>query len=181
MEPTRVLLVDSDRTFRQLLADQLAQRGFSVACVAGVAQARALLDERTFEVAIVALRLGNDSGMDVLHHARKHRPDVAVVILTSHGTIASAIEATRAEAFDYLRKPCEIAELEVVIFRSCEHQRLLQRNAVLHDGLTPAAPVKLVGDSESLTSMRRLLKRVGPTNSTVFIFGEIGVGKEVVV
>jgi DNA-binding NtrC family response regulator len=178
---TTLLLVDDDDTYRGLLAMQLRESGYHVVHAGSVREAKRRAAERPFDLALVDLALPDGSGLDVLECLRDTSPRTEALMLTGHGTIDTAVEAMRLGAFDYLRKPCPMEELEVTLERALERQQLKEKNAILEDGYAARdLGAHFVGCSRGHREVTERIGRVAPTDSTVLILGETGVGKEVV-
>ncbi len=181
MNRTRLLLVDDDDTFAGLLARELSERGMQVATAGDAVTAGQRIDQQEFDVALVDLKLPDGNGLEILRQIRERQPRMEVVVLTGHGTIDTAIEAIRLGAFDYLRKPCPVEELEVAIQKALERQALVERNTILRDGFAPPdLAAEFVGASPGFHEMCQLIDRLAATDSTVLIQGETGVGKGIV-
>ena len=181
MPSVPLLVVDDDRTFRELIAGELAARGYRTSTAEDARSAIALAHREDFSLALVDLRLPDGSGLDVLRRIRELQPEVEVVVLTGHGSIDTAIEAMRLGAFDYLRKPCPIEELEVSLQKALERRTLVRQNSILRDGYAPPdLGSEFVGASAAFRGVCDLVGRVAPTDSSVLILGETGVGKDVV-
>ena len=176
-----VLVVDDDDAFRGVLVAELTRMHFSAAGVATADEAIRYVAEHEPDVALLDLRLGGASGIDVLRRIRDTSPSTDVIILTGHGTIDTAVDAIRLGAFDYLAKPCPLDELDVRIRRALERQSLQRRATLLERGLTPPdLGSAFIGESPEFRRMLHLIDRVAPTDSTVLISGETGTGKEMV-
>ncbi len=178
---TRVLLVDDDEAFRGAIAAELARRGYDVVAAGS---GRAALDQAALteaDVTLLDLRLPDLDGIEVLERLRRRNPSAAVVVLTGHGTIDTAIRAIRLGAYDYLEKPCPLTKLEMAIQKACEHVRLTVRQRVLEDGYsTPDVTFGPVGKSPAFVKLIDQVARIARTDATTLILGETGVGKEVV-
>ncbi len=177
----RVLLVDDDRTFRQVMAAELTRRGYTVATA--VSGRDALEQTATaVDVVLLDLRLPDMDGIEVLERLReRHSSSPGVVVLTAHGTIDTAIRAIRLGAYDYLEKPCEIEKLEMAIQKTYEHLRLVRRQRVLEDGFAPPdISSELVGTSAAFVKLLENVTRIARTGATTLVLGETGVGKEVI-
>ncbi|MBI5508702.1 MAG: sigma-54-dependent Fis family transcriptional regulator [Deltaproteobacteria bacterium] len=176
-----ILVVDDDDAFRTVLAAELRHRGFAVTAAATGAEALEKLGAEPPNVVLLDLRLPDIDGLKVLAAGREKNAGVEFIMLTGHGTIDTAIEAIRMGAFDYTAKPCPMDELEIRIARACERQELRKRNDLLERALAPGDGASAcVGDSPAFREVLRLVDKVAPTNSTVLITGETGVGKEVI-
>jgi DNA-binding NtrC family response regulator len=182
MKPTAsILLVDDDTIFRQVIGAELKRLRFDVTGVGSGAEALQSLAEHEPDVVLLDLQLPEMSGLEVLKNIRERCPACEVIMLTGHGSIDTAIESIRIGAFDYVVKPCPLAELELRIQRAIERQSLRRRTSLLERGLTPSDPgSSLVGESPEFRRLLALVDRVAPTDSTVLISGETGSGKEMI-
>jgi len=176
-----LLIVDDDDALRGLLARELSRSGHQVAVAADAAQCFARVQESEPDVALLDLMLPDRPGIDVLRSLRQERPGLEVVVLTAHGTIDTALAAMKLGAFDYLRKPCHLQELEITLQRAYERRRLAEENARLRDGLSLGGlGPELVGHGPAFEELRRLVAKVAASDSTVLVRGETGTGKELI-
>lgn len=176
-----LLIVDDDDALRDLLARELTRAGHHVVEAADAAQCLARLREGEADVALLDLMLPDRPGIDVLRSLREQRPSLEVVVLTAHGTIDTALAAMKLGAFDYLRKPCHLEELEITLQRAYERRRLGEENARLRDGLRLGGQgPELVGHGPAFEDLRRLVAKVASSDSTVLVRGETGTGKELI-
>jgi len=118
-----VLIVDDEEAVALTLQEILAQEGYEVGAAASEAEAMAKLDQQSFDLALLDLRVGEDSGLSVLSRLKQKSPDTVAVILTGYGSLETAIDAIRQGAFDYLLKPCDVEELKASIARGLEQRR----------------------------------------------------------
>jgi len=177
----RILLVDDDETFRQVMSEELERRGFAVERAASAREALDRFPVARPEVTLLDLRLPDGDGIETLSRLRQMDPDTAVIVLTGHGTIDTAIQAIRQGAYDYLEKPCPIDKLEMAIEKAEERVRLVRRQQVLEDGFGAADPApRLVGSSQVFRDLLERVDRVARAEETTLVLGETGVGKEVV-
>jgi DNA-binding NtrC family response regulator len=174
-----VLVVDDDESFRSLVADRLSRTGHRVAAAAGGEAALGLLQE--VDVAIVDLLMPGMDGLTLLKKIRESRPEVAVVMLTGHGTIDSAVEAMKVGAADYLQKPCSLAEVELRIAQVWEKSRLRKENQQLRAALQHENPYQgIIGKSPVMKAVFELIRKVKDSPTPVLIEGESGTGKELI-
>ena len=177
----KVLLVDDDDAFRQVMSGELTRRQLQVRSVASGEEA--LRDEATADadVILLDLKLPGIDGIEVLKQLRERDVRAAVVVLTGHGTIDTAIQATRLGAYDYLEKPCPIDKVEMTIRKTCEHYGLLARQKVLQDGYSaPDFRQRMVGGSPAFLKMCQTVERIAETEASTLLTGETGVGKDIV-
>ncbi|MBI3464787.1 MAG: sigma-54-dependent Fis family transcriptional regulator [Planctomycetes bacterium] len=151
-----------------------------VACGDG----RAALDtlgKSTYDAVILDLQMPGQTGIQVLEKAKELSPDTEFIILTGHATLDTAVEALRHGAFDYLTKPCKLADLESRLAKIAEKRQLTNQALALEKRLHAAeGPVRLIGRAPAMHAVGRLIDTVAPTDSTVLILGETGTGKELV-
>jgi DNA-binding NtrC family response regulator len=179
--PARLLLVDDDAAFRQVMSGELRRLGFEVATAGSGEEALQKLAEQGRDVVLLDLQLPGLGGLEVLKAVRAGSPDSEVIMLTGHGSIDTAIESIRAGAFDYVAKPCPLDEIEIRIQRALTTQSMRKRASLLERGLTPPdLGASFVGVSPQFRDLLRLVERAAPTDSTVLITGETGSGKEMV-
>lgn len=182
MKQGRLLVVDDERSIRDVLAQVLGYEGYEVMTAASGGEAMILHRQQPFDLILLDVKMQGIDGLDTLAQLRVQDPDVRVVMISGHGTIATAVQAVKDGAFDFLEKPLDSDRLLVTVARALEHRQLLGENARLREGLARATDARfaMVGDSEGLQRIRDLVQRVGPTNARVVITGENGSGKELV-
>ena len=176
-----VLLVDDDSAFRGVMAGELERLNLQVTTAGSGEEALVRIKEDNPDVVLLDLELPDMSGLDVLKMAGEKSPTSEIIMLTGHGSIDTAIDAIQMGAFDYVCKPCPLAELELRIQRALERRALRRRAALLERGLAPPDPGdSFVGESPEFRRLVDLANRVAPSESTVLITGETGSGKEMV-
>jgi DNA-binding NtrC family response regulator len=175
----RILFADDERSLQEFMRSELPRLGHEVTvCPDGRAAVKSL-EKATFVAAILDLRMPGLSGIEVLEQLKQTCPDTEVIIMTGHASMETAIEAVRLGAFDYVTKPCKLAEIEAVLRKVAEKRDLKHKNLALQTRVQAAeGPTVLVGNSPAMTGVHRLISTVAPTDSTVLIFGETGTGKE---
>ena len=175
----RILVVDDEQSIREYLEVLLSRSGHVVELAESVESARGLLVSRSYDLAISDFRIGQESGIEVLKAARALSPPPEVIIITAYGTPASAVQAMRQGAYDYISKPFDNDELVLLVDRALEKSRLTEENRQLRASLLPRAEY-FVGSSAAMRQVWTLVDKVAQARSTVLITGESGTGKEVV-
>ena len=178
----RILVVDDERSIRDVLAQVLGYEGYEVATASSGGEALASHRANPFDLIILDVKMQGIDGIDTLQQLRQQDPDARVVMISGHGTITTAVQSVKQGAFDFLEKPLDSDRLLVTVQRALEHRRLAGENARLREGLARATDARfaMVGNSVGLQKIRELVTRVAPTNARVLITGENGSGKELV-
>ncbi|MEM1349497.1 MAG: sigma-54 dependent transcriptional regulator [Myxococcota bacterium] len=167
---TRILVVEDEFVLRSELERLLMREGFEIATATDVPAARAL-DPLSFDLILTDLRLPGGIHGDVLIDEARGVP---VIMLTSFGTVSSAVDAMKRGALDYLSKPIDPSDLLAVVHRALRGSRLASA------ALDHASPRNMVGESEAMQKIFRRIDKVAPTGATVLILGQTGTGKELV-
>jgi DNA-binding NtrC family response regulator len=174
--PIRVLVVDDDPGVRYTLREILASEGLAAEEARDGAEALAAFDARPVPLVVTDLRMPVMDGMELLRRLVARSPAPRVVVITAHGSERQAVEAMKAGAFDYFRKPFETDELIAVVRRALEALRLASENERLAGELALART--MVFASEPMRRLAVLVGRVAPRDVTVLVSGESGTGKE---
>jgi DNA-binding NtrC family response regulator len=177
--PARILLVDDDPDFCEALGDRLRAAGFHLAVAQRGPEALRLVREEAPAIVLLDLVLPGLDGMAVLETIRREEPDVVVVVITGHGTIARAVEAMKKGAYDFVTKPVDARHLEIVLAKALERQALRDANALLSAELGDRYAA-IVGDSPGMRAVLDVARRAAPSGATVLLLGESGTGKEVI-
>lgn len=180
--PGTVLLVDDEEALVRHLGRALREEGHEVVTATSVAEASRRLAARSFDVLVADNLMPGGTGLDLIRELQTAGADrPAVVMITAHASVESAIEAMRLGAFDYLQKPFEIEELVVAVTRAIEHQRLRgQHRYLLSERDEEFAHYGIVGRSPGMRELLEVIERVARSRSTVLLMGETGTGKELV-
>lgn len=181
MTERRILVVEDDPILRRFVTDVLKRKGCDVTNVENGMAALEEIDKKQYHLIISDLKMQGMDGLELLARVKKMVPSTEVIIITAYGSVSSAVEAMKKGAFDYITKPIELEELDIVIDRVFEHQKLLDENRFLKEELNKSAVSNnIIGKSIRAQKVRDLVEMVGPLDSTVLIQGETGSGKEVV-
>ncbi len=176
----RVLVIDDDAGVRGVVHALLTREGYEVQAAASGGDGLKALAQDLFDLVILDLEMPGMGGLDVLGLAPGLQPDAQFIILTGQGSVATAVEAIKLGAFDYVSKPPDVAELGLVLQRALEDRDRRRELARLRLDARTGASGALVGVSPAMRRLGEELARVAPTRATVLITGETGTGKEMV-
>jgi two-component system response regulator AtoC len=177
----RILIVDDDRSTRELLSMHLEERGYGVVSAATGAEGFKLAEETPPSAIILDMRLPDASGIDLIPELRKRAGETPVLMITAHHDMATTILAMKAGAFDYIHKPIDIRALDVALDRALEVRRLSRGTDFLSVEAQRAVNLDdIVGASPPMQRLFKDVGRVAASRATVLIHGESGTGKELI-
>lgn len=182
MSAESILVVDDDPGFRALMETILRGEGYAVETAADVAEALSAGSRRSFHLVITDLKLPDGAGIDILRHWKQEMPETPVIMVTAFGTVASAVEAMKLGAADYLGKPLSSPdELRLVVRKALEHHRTIRERDLLREQEDVRfACQDLIASDPLMMRALELARKVAPTEATVLLTGESGTGKEIV-
>jgi len=177
----RILVVDDERSMRELLMIVLRREGHQVHLAEDGPAALAVLERHAIDVLVSDIKMPGMSGVDVLREAKRIDPDIVGIMITAFASTETAVEALRLGAYDYLTKPFDVEELKSKVNNALERRTLRQENVLLKRALrTSSAFSNIIGRSKAMHDVFDLIETVAPTNSTILVTGESGTGKELV-
>jgi two-component system, NtrC family, response regulator PilR len=178
--PTRVLVVDDERSMRELLSIVLKRDGYEVLAAEDGARAIELLKKQRVDILITDIRMPQMSGVDVLREAKRIDPEIISIVMTAFASTDTAVEALRLGAADYVHKsPSAANELRLRVRKELERKHLQRENVLLKRALQSSHRFSnIIGSSEAMLAVFQLIETIAPTGSTVLITGESGTGKE---
>jgi DNA-binding NtrC family response regulator len=180
MKPS-VLVVDDEPLQREIIKTILDGEGYETFVAASGEEALALIGKRHPDVVLTDLKMKGMDGLALLDAIPTEPVPPAVILVTAHGTIASAVEAVRRGALDYLTKPLDKTQVLLAVKKGCERTTILKENARLRQALFDRFRFEgIVGRSSRMQGVMDVLKKVAATSATVMIRGESGTGKELV-
>ena len=177
----RILVVDDERSMRELLNIVLKREGYTGPAGRERPGGLAVLEREPIDLLISDIKMPDMSGVDVLREAKRIDADMVGIMVTAFASTETAVEALRLGAYDYISKPFDVEELKAKVRNAIERRVLRQENVLLKRALrTTSSFSNIVGRSRVMQALFDLIETVAPTNSTILIAGESGTGKELV-
>lgn len=177
-ETISILVIDDDLRMRELIRDILQESSLQPVLCDDSREALRLLENQAFDLVLTDLRMPHVDGIGVLEKAKTVNPKILVILVTGYGTIESAIEAMQKDAYDYIQKPFEPDDFQLVIQRAVGHIKLLKENLRLKKEVQGLGFDEMVGVSKGMTDLQSMIARVAPLDTTLLLQGETGTGKE---
>lgn len=178
-EHFRVLIVDDEEIALNALARIMRKEGYHVVTHSQGEKAKDLLNKQVFDVVLTDLLLDTIDGLEILSETKKKDPETEVIIITGHGSLDGAIEATKKGAFHYLQKPIYPDEVRNIVRQAIEKRKLTRRVRDLEHKIDSDLPA-IIGNSPKITAIKKLILQIQESDANVLITGESGTGKELV-
>ena len=173
-----LLVVDDEAGIRESLTSILKDEGYQVDAVASGEEALARANSGDFDVVLLDVWLPGIDGLQTLSRIQAMQRPPAVIMISGHGTIETAVRATKLGAFDFIEKPLSLEKIVVLVRNAVQQRRLAEENQLLRTEL--GQRYQVIGDSVPMKAMRQQIAVTAPTNGRVLIYGESGTGKELV-
>jgi DNA-binding NtrC family response regulator len=177
----KILVVDDEQGLCAGIQEALRREGYVVDASTDSGAASKLARERLYNLVISDIKMPGLSGLELLNQVRAQNRDTLFILMTAYGTVENAVEAMKQGAYDYLPKPLDMKRLRALVQKALEFQAVVAENNELRLRLrTRSEPSLLVGESEGMRAVSRLIEEVANSDVTVLIEGESGTGKEIV-
>jgi two-component system nitrogen regulation response regulator NtrX len=173
-----ILIVDDQSSIRQSLKGVLEDEGFKTSAAESGESCLEILRKRTFDVVLLDVWLPGMDGLEILQKISELENAPEVIMISGHGTIETAVRATKLGAYDFLEKPLSVDKTLILINNAINAKRLREENRDLKRQLIPRSVIE--GDSIPMKALRQQIQLMAPTNGRVLIYGESGTGKELV-
>lgn len=177
---TKILVVEDEAPLRDLLGNELSRSGYQVQTAENGREGLESYVEECFSVVLLDVKMPEMDGVEALERMREHSNIPEIIMFTGHGDIETAVRCIKLGAYDYLTKPVKLDELELVIGKANEKNRLRRENINLRIEIEKLEDHQVVGRSEKIHKVLKTVKRWGATDEHVLIFGESGTGKELI-
>jgi len=174
----KILVIDDEAGIRSSLKGILEDEGYAVSTTDSGEAGLDILRNENFDLVLLDIWLPQMGGLDVLEKIKKSEEETQVVMISGHGSIATAVKATKLGAFDFLEKPLSLDKVVLTVKNALRQQKLEEENIQLREKLK--AKYKLIGESLAIQKLKHEVKLAAPTNGRVLIYGEPGTGKELV-
>jgi len=176
-----ILIIEDEAKMRRLLELNLGDDGFKTLSAGDAETGLKLLDSEPVHLVLTDLKLPGMSGLEFLQTAKQQNPALPIVVMTAFGSVETAVEAMKAGASDYILKPFALAEMRMVVHKELDNSRLREENRSLREALGQKySHPNIIASSPKMQEVLATVERVAPTNSTVLLGGESGVGKDLI-
>ena len=177
----KILIADDEKGIRDSLQMILTEEGYNTTAVSNGLEALELIEKNEYHLVISDIKMPTVDGMELLEKCSKISPDTYFIIMTAYASVETAIAALRNGAYDYLLKPVEFDDLLIRVKRLIDFKKLSDENKFLRQKISIEADfANIVGQSEPIKKVFKIITQVAPTNTNIFISGKSGTGKELV-
>ena len=173
-----ILVVDDEESICQSLQGILTDEGYEVRAVGSGEEALKAIEEDPPDLVLLDIWLPGMDGLEALKIIKSENPQVQVIMMSGHGTIETAVKATKLGAFDFIEKPISLEKVVLLVNHALDLVRLEEENKLLKQKVTSA--YELIGQSKTILELKEMIRIVAPTNAWILIMGENGTGKELV-
>ncbi len=181
MPKNSILVVDDEQSLRELLTIMLEKDGYKVTCSESGEKAIEEIHKNEFDLVITDFKMRQANGINVLEVVKKEQPKTPVVMMTAYASAETAVEAMKKGAYDYISKPFNVEELQLIVKNAVEMKKLSDENRHLKSALNDKYQYSnIIGKSPAMQKVFALIEKIANSNATVLIHGESGTGKELV-
>ena len=175
-----ILIVDDEDAQRSILKGYLEKKGYKIFSASSGTEGIKVVQQNLIDIVLSDFKMPDKTGLEVLEEVKKINPEISFVILTAYGTIENAVKAMRLGAFDYISKPVDLDELDLMLERIIEHKNLKSEIQLLKNQLKEKFKIdSIISNSPKMEEVLSLASRAADSKATILIYGESGTGKEV--
>ncbi len=180
MKENSILIIDDEKSQRDILTGYLRKKGFKIFSASSGVEGINIVKENLIDIILSDFKMPDKTGLEVLEEIKKINPEISFAIITAYGTIENAVKAMRMGADDYISKPVNLDELDILLERIIEHKNLKSENELLKTQLQDRYKISsVISYSPKMSSVISMASRVAESKATVLITGESGTGKEI--
>lgn len=174
----RILIVDDETSIRETLREILEYEDYEIEEAEDGEKALALIKKFNYDVVLADIKMPKLDGMELLEKSKEIAPELPFIMISGHGTMETAVEATKKGAFDFINKPPDLNKLLITVRNAVDKNNLVIETKVLKRQITKTR--EIIGDSPSIKKIKQTIEKVAPTDARVLVTGENGTGKELV-
>jgi DNA-binding NtrC family response regulator len=177
-----ILVVDDEQVVRESLHAWFAQDGYPVEMAASASEALEKLKESSWDIVVTDIKMPGMDGLELQQKVKELDPDIAIIFMTAYASVDTAVQAIKEGAYDYVTKPLDPDNLEQIVNRAAERQRLVRENVQLRERIEAVSGEadEIIGESLAIRRARELVQSVAATDTFVLVTGDSGTGKELV-
>jgi two-component system NtrC family response regulator len=180
MKDYNILVIDDEAAQRDVLTGYLKKKGYKIFSASSGQEGIEIVKNNPVDIILSDFKMPDLNGIEVLEQIKKINPEISFVIVTAYGTVENAVKAMRLGAFDYISKPVDLDELDLMIDRIIEHKNLKSENQLLRTQLQEKHKISsIISQSQKMEEIINIAARVADSKATVLVTGENGTGKEV--
>ncbi len=178
MPRSNILVVDDEKTVCASISDILKDENYATMLAHDGLEALEIVKTECPDIILLDIWMPKLDGLETLQQIKEIRPEIEVIVISGHGTIETAVKATKIGAYDFLEKPISMEKMLLVIQHALDKQRLEQENRLLRKEFIDS--IEIIGQSQQMVDLKKQVKLAAPSEGTVLIFGENGAGKELI-
>lgn len=175
---SHILIVDDEVLIRDTLVEILELEDYKTSCATNGKEAIDLIENNHYDLVLCDIKMPKVDGMQVLEASTKARPDLPVIMISGHGNMETAVEATKKGAYDFIAKPPDLERMLITIRNAIDKAKLVNETKTLKQKVSKTKPI--IGNSPQIEEIKQTIEKVGPTDARVLITGDNGTGKELV-
>ncbi len=180
MKENSILIIDDEKSQRDILTGYLRKKGFKIISASLGEEGIKIVKENLIDIILSDFKMPDKTGLEVLEEVKKINPEISFIMITAFGTVENAVKAMRLGADDYISKPVNLDELDILLERIIEHKNLISENELLKTQLQDKYKISsVISNSPKMSNVISMASRVADSKATVLITGESGTGKEV--
>jgi two-component system nitrogen regulation response regulator NtrX len=176
----KILIIDDERAIRNTLREILEYEDFEIDDIDNGIDGLDLIKKKNYDLVLCDIKMSKMDGMEVLSEGLKIKPDLPFIMISGHGTVETAVEASKKGAFDFISKPPDLNRLLITVRNALDKGSLVTETKVLKQKVSKTKTREILGDSPTITKIKETIERVAPTEARVLVTGANGSGKELV-